>query len=130
MLAGPAHKGAQNAAAQIGLHLGHSGGIDSTGRVVAQPLWYREHPLAHRQAREYVVRQVRGRLHHAPRVARGADAPALTGIDDGRRLYDYFVAQAKAAHMVVQTGIFAADMQVELMNDGPVTTPMRVVPAL
>lgn len=50
--------------------------------------------------------------------------------DEGRRLYDYFVAQSRSAHPIVQTGIFAADMQVELVNDGPVTIPMRVAPAL
>ena len=55
---------------------------------------------------------------------KGAAAP-----DDGRRLYDYFVGQARAAHPVVQTGIFAADMLVELVNDGPVTIPMRIAPA-
>ena len=44
--------------------------------------------------------------------------------DEGRRLYDYFVAQARAAHPVVQTGEFAADMKVQLVNDGPVTIPM------
>ena len=48
--------------------------------------------------------------------------------DDGKRLYDYFVAQARMAHPIVQTGIFAADMQVELVNDGPVTIPVRVAP--
>lgn len=37
-------------------------------------------------------------------------------------LYDYFVEQAKAiSGMSLQTGIFAADMQVSLINDGPVT---------
>ena len=46
--------------------------------------------------------------------------------DEGRRLYDYFVAQAKALHPVVQTGQFAADMQVHLVNDGPVTIPMKM----
>jgi D-tyrosyl-tRNA(Tyr) deacylase len=45
---------------------------------------------------------------------------------EGRRLYDYFVAQARKAHPVVQTGIFAADMRVELVNDGPVTIAMRI----
>ena len=50
--------------------------------------------------------------------------------DEGRRLYDYFVAQARAQHPIVQTGVFAADMQVELVNDGPVTIPMRVVAPL
>ena len=48
--------------------------------------------------------------------------------DEGRRLYDYFVTQARAAHPVVQTGVFAADMLVELVNDGPVTIPLRVAP--
>jgi D-tyrosyl-tRNA(Tyr) deacylase len=46
--------------------------------------------------------------------------------DEGRRLYDYFVAQARALHPMVQTGQFAADMQVHLVNDGPVTIPVRM----
>jgi len=48
--------------------------------------------------------------------------------DEGRRLYDYLVQQAKAAHVQVQTGRFAADMQVHLVNDGPVTVPLRIAP--
>lgn len=48
--------------------------------------------------------------------------------DEGRRLYDYFVAQARLQHPEVQTGEFAADMQVHLVNDGPVTIPMQVLP--
>ena len=46
--------------------------------------------------------------------------------EEGRRLYDHFVGQAHLAHPVVQTGRFAADMQVSLVNDGPVTIPMRM----
>lgn len=46
--------------------------------------------------------------------------------DEGRRLYDDFVARARAAHPVVQTGQFGADMQVHLINDGPVTIPLTV----
>ena len=55
---------------------------------------------------------------------------AAAAPDEGRRLYDYFVTQARQAHAVVQTGVFAADMQVELVNDGPVTIPVRVAPVL
>ena len=47
---------------------------------------------------------------------------------DGQRLYDYFVLQARAAHGQVQTGRFGADMQVALVNDGPVTIPLRIEP--
>lgn len=50
--------------------------------------------------------------------------------DEGRRLYDYLVQQAQAAHARVQTGRFAADMQVHLVNDGPVTVPLRIAPRL
>ena len=45
-------------------------------------------------------------------------------------LYGYFVQRARAAHTEVATGVFAADMQVELVNDGPITIPIRVVPAV
>ena len=45
-------------------------------------------------------------------------------------LYGYFVQRTRAAHTEVATGVFAADMQVELVNDGPITIPIRVVPAV
>jgi D-tyrosyl-tRNA(Tyr) deacylase len=41
--------------------------------------------------------------------------------DEGKRLYDYFVKALKRQNVPVQTGIFQADMQVALVNDGPVT---------
>lgn len=45
----------------------------------------------------------------------------------GEALYDAFVRSARKQHPVVQTGRFGADMQVHLVNDGPVTIPLRVV---
>ncbi|MES2945313.1 MAG: D-aminoacyl-tRNA deacylase [Pseudomonadota bacterium] len=59
----------------------------------------------------------------------GGNRPSFTGAappDLGRRLYDFFVAKAKTAHPVVQTGQFGADMKVHLVNDGPVTIPLQV----
>ena len=61
----------------------------------------------------------------------GGNRPSFTQAaapDEGRRLYDYLVAQARKVHPVVATGQFAADMQVHLVNDGPVTIPLRVAP--
>ena len=49
--------------------------------------------------------------------------------ETGRRLYEHFVACARAAHPSVETGEFGAMMQVSLVNDGPVTFWLRVPPA-
>ena len=62
---------------------------------------------------------------------RGGNRPSFTQAAppaQGERLYDYFVAQARAVHPMVATGRFAADMQVHLVNDGPVTLPLRIAP--
>jgi len=54
---------------------------------------------------------------------------AAAAPEDGRRLYDDFVQRARQLHPEVQTGEFAAVMQVHLVNDGPVTIPLRIPPA-
>ena len=41
--------------------------------------------------------------------------------DEGERLFNYLLAQAEAAFPTVESGVFGADMQVQLINDGPVT---------
>ncbi|MFZ9374628.1 MAG: D-aminoacyl-tRNA deacylase, partial [Burkholderiaceae bacterium] len=59
----------------------------------------------------------------------GGNRPSFTNAappDEGRRLFDHFVASARAAHPIVQTGRFAAEMKVELINNGPITIPMQV----
>lgn len=45
-----------------------------------------------------------------------AAPPAL-----GAELFEYLLNQAKSSHAVVESGQFGADMQVHLVNDGPVT---------
>lgn len=75
------------------------------------------------------VGQVGGGLLLVPQFTLAADTrsgtrPSFTPAaapEDGRRLFDHFVAQARAQHPVVQTGVFGADMKVSLTNDGPVT---------
>ena len=49
---------------------------------------------------------------------------------DGRRLFDYVVAQARARHAEVATGCFGADMQVSLINNGPVTFWLQMKPPI
>ena len=48
--------------------------------------------------------------------------------DEGKRLFDYFVSQAKTKLAQVETGVFGADMKVALVNDGPVTFWLQVKP--
>lgn len=51
----------------------------------------------------------------------GAAAPA-----QARVLYERVLALAREAHPTVAAGEFAADMLVHLVNDGPVTIPLRL----
>ncbi|WP_076707410.1 D-aminoacyl-tRNA deacylase [Yersinia enterocolitica] len=55
-----------------------------------------------------------------PSFSRGA-APA-----EADRLYQYFVAQCHEHGVKTETGLFAADMKVSLVNDGPVTFWLHV----
>jgi len=59
----------------------------------------------------------------------GGNRPGFTAAarpEQGRRLFDHVVAQARLTHGLVQTGRFATEMRVELVNDGPVTIPMHM----
>jgi D-tyrosyl-tRNA(Tyr) deacylase len=48
---------------------------------------------------------------------------------EGERLFGRFVALVRARHSPVQTGTFGADMQLSLVNDGPVTFWLQVRPS-
>lgn len=46
--------------------------------------------------------------------------------EDGKRLYEYFTTRMQAEGVPIANGIFGADMDVSLNNDGPVTIWMDV----
>jgi D-tyrosyl-tRNA(Tyr) deacylase len=82
------------------------------------------------------VRDVGGGLLLVPQFTLAADtntgtrpsfSPAAPP-EEGRRLFEHFVAQARAQHAPVETGEFGAHMRVESTNDGPVTFWLRVAP--
>jgi D-aminoacyl-tRNA deacylase len=59
----------------------------------------------------------------------GGNRPSFTGAAPaalGRALYEETLRLARAKHPLVQAGEFGAHMQVSLVNDGPVTIPMRL----
>ena len=59
----------------------------------------------------------------------GGNRPSFTGAAPatlGRALYEEVIRVARGRHPVVEAGEFGADMQVSLVNDGPVTIPLRM----
>ena len=60
----------------------------------------------------------------------GGNRPSFAGAappDLGRTLFEAVVQEAERRHPHVAAGIFGAHMRVELVNDGPVTIPLRIV---
>jgi D-aminoacyl-tRNA deacylase len=82
------------------------------------------------------VTDVAGGLLLVPQFTLAADTqsgtrPSFTPAaspDEGKRLFDYFVAKARGRHAIVETGEFGANMQVSLTNDGPVTFWLQIKP--
>jgi D-tyrosyl-tRNA(Tyr) deacylase len=82
------------------------------------------------------LKDVAGGLLLVPQFTLAADTksgtrPSFTPAaapDIGRQLFAYFLAQAGKQHPVVESGVFGADMQVSLTNDGPVTFWLQVSP--
>lgn len=75
------------------------------------------------------LQQIEGELLVVPQFTLPADTrkgtrPSFTPAappDEGERLYNHFIQQAQQHHPTVKTGRFGADMQVSLINSGPVT---------
>lgn len=82
------------------------------------------------------VTDVEGGLLLVPQFTLAADTRSGTrpsfspaaAPEDGRRLFDHVVRQARERHANVATGQFGADMQVGLINDGPVTFWLQIDP--
>jgi D-tyrosyl-tRNA(Tyr) deacylase len=104
-------------------------------RLLERLLGYRVFPDASGRMNES-LRGVAGGLLLVPQFTLAADTrkgsrPSFTPAaspDDARRLFDYLVERAAAVHAPVGYGRFGADMQVSLVNDGPVTFWLQVTP--
>lgn len=75
------------------------------------------------------LRDIKGGLLIVPQFTLPADThkgmrPSFTPAaapEKGKQLFDYFYELARQKHSLVNKGVFGADMQVSLINDGPVT---------
>jgi D-aminoacyl-tRNA deacylase len=97
-------------------------------RLLERLLGYRVFPDA-QDRMNLSLRDIDGGLLLVPQFTLAADTRKGTRAsftpaappDEGERLFDHLVERARAAHPRVATGRFGADMQVGLINDGPVT---------
>ena len=104
-------------------------------RLLERLLGYRVFPDAEGRM-NLSVRDIAGGLLLVPQFTLAADTnkgtrPGFSSAatpEEGRKLFDYLVNEARAKHSPVATGLFGADMQVSLTNDGPVTFWLRVAP--
>lgn len=82
------------------------------------------------------VQDVAGGLLLVPQFTLAADTnkgmrPSFSSAaspEEGRRLFEYLVREARSKYSRVAAGRFGADMQVSLTNDGPVTFRLQVAP--
>jgi D-tyrosyl-tRNA(Tyr) deacylase len=104
--------------------------------LLAKLLNYRVFPDAEGKM-NLSLAQTQGGLLLVPQFTLAADTrsgtrPSFTPAAppaEARHLFDYTCSQARSLHPVVDSGRFGADMQVALVNDGPVTFWLQVSPA-
>ena len=102
-------------------------------RLLARLLGYRVFP-DNEGKMNLSLKEIGGGLLLVPQFTLPADTkkgmrPSFSSAaspENGSRLFNYLVASAKSAHANVETGLFGADMQVSLVNDGPVTFWLQV----
>lgn len=119
--------------ALIGIEAGDDG--RSAARLLERVLTYRIFPDDVGKM-NLDVRQIGGDLLLVPQFTLVADTqkgtrPSFSGgaaPAQARALFEELVGAARRAHPGVGSGVFGADMQVSLVNDGPVTFSLRVAP--
>lgn len=109
---------------------------DSEGqanRLIERFLTYRVFPDEQDKMNRCVA-EIKGGVLLVPQFTLAADTrkgtrPSFSSAappEKGSLLFDYVVDQTRRQHTPVQTGLFGADMQVSLVNDGPVTFWLQV----
>jgi D-aminoacyl-tRNA deacylase len=104
-------------------------------RLLERVLTYRIFPDA-QEKMNLSLRDIQGGLLLVPQFTLAADTHKGTRAgfstaaapDDARELFTYFLGRARATHTPVAAGVFGADMQVSLVNDGPVTFWLETPP--
>lgn len=104
-------------------------------RLLERLLAYRVFPDGE-QRMNLDLKQAGGGLLLVPQFTLAADTrkgnrPSFTPAaapEDGERLFRYMCTQAATLHVPVGCGVFGADMQVALVNDGPVTFWLQTRP--
>ncbi len=120
--------------ALIGVERGD--GEAEAARLAERVIGYRIFPDAEGKMNRSLA-DVGGGLLAVPQFTLAADTrkgarPSFSSAaapEDGERLFLRFVELARARHSPVETGSFGSDMQVSLVNDGPVTFWLQVRPA-
>jgi D-tyrosyl-tRNA(Tyr) deacylase len=115
------------------LGIAHADTVASADTLLDRVLRYRLFPNAHGRM-NLSLADIGGGLLIVSQFTLMADTrkglrPSFTPAappEQAERLYDHFIARARVRHAQVACGVFGADMQVELVNDGPVTLLLEV----